>query len=275
MQWMVRLLTLCAGILLAFGLAAMPQSATSPATNSKKVRIAAEDNWPPFSDERGQGLSKQLVQAALAASGYKIETIAMPYARALHETAQGDVDGCWNVTRQQSTLDQYLLHQTPLFQARASYYYHGKVRPYRSVADIPNNTVVGVILGYEYGDLYEQHKQRFKLVEVSTHGQLIQLLDAGKLDLAIFFDDVLAYYLHQPEFQQVKLLRGHTNHVSDIFVAFTKNQARSVELATALDRGLAELKRSGTYQRLLEQYLAKPSVERASVEQPTAVPTQE
>lgn len=278
MQWMIRLLTLCAGILLATGLAAMPQSSAASATNSKKVRIAAEDNWPPFSDERGQGLSKQLVQAALAASGYQIETIAMPYARALHETAQGDVDGCWNVTRQQSTLDQYLLHQTPLFQARASFYYHDNVQSYRSVADIPDDTVVGVILGYEYGDLYEQHKQRFKLVEVSTHGQLIQLLDAGKLDVAIFFDDVLAYYLRKPEFQQVKLLRGHTNHVSDIFVAFTKNKTRSVELATALDRGLAELKRNGTYQRLLEQYLADlatPAVERTPVEQPTAVPTQE
>lgn len=259
MQWMVRLLVLIAGVMLAFGIAAKPQSSASMSPSNKKVRIAAEDNWPPFSDERGQGLSKQLVQAALASSGYQIETIAMPYARALHETDQGDVDGCWNVTKQQSTLDHYELHQTPLFQARASFYFHREVRPYSSVADIPNDTIVGVILGYEYGDLYEQHKQRFKLVEVSTHAQLIQLLAAGKLDVAIFFDDVLAYYLRQPQFKQVALLRGHTNHVSDIFVAFTKHKPRSRELAAALDRGLAELKRSGTYQRLLTQYLAELS----------------
>lgn len=216
------------------------------------IRIAAEDNWPPFSNEKGQGLSQQLVSAAFASQGFAIETIAMPYARALHETAQGDVDACWNVTRQQSTLETYLLHQTPLFRVQASFYYHQQRLNYRSVQDIPDGTVVGVILGYEYGDLYEQHKQRFKLVQVSTHQQLIQLLASNKLDLAIFFDDVLDYYLQQPELRRVKLLRGQPNHVSDIFVAFDKKNPRSTEYAKALDAGLQHLHHTGAYRQLMQ-----------------------
>ncbi len=218
------------------------------------VRIAAEDNWPPFSDENGKGLSTQLVSAAFARSGYRIETIVVPYARALHYTAHGKTEACWNVTRQGSTERDYLLHQQPLFQAASSFYFHGIAKNYRSVAEIPDGTVVGVILGYEYGDLFEQHKKRFQLVEVSTHPQLISLLQHDKVELAIFFDEVLAYYLAQPAMRQIRLQQGQRNHVSDIYVAFSRVGPRSKQLAEALDSGLLELQRSGDYQRMLNQF---------------------
>lgn len=267
MQRLLQVFAWVVGVLLLADAAAKPQVVQAGATSGDVVRIAAEDNWPPFSDEAGLGLSQQLVQAALAASGYRLDIVPMPYARALRETAQGDVDACWNVTRQQSTLDSYVLHQTPLFKAQASYYFRDTVKPYKSVADFPDNTLVGVIIGYEYGDLYEQHKQRFKLVEVSTHAQLIQLLVAGKIEVAIFFDDVLAYYLRQPQFQALNLLRGQPNHVSEIFVAFSKKQPRSVELAAALDRGLRILKKNGSYQRLTQQYLVPNAAQKSAKDQ--------
>jgi polar amino acid transport system substrate-binding protein len=111
-----------------------------------------------------------------------------------------------------------------------------------------------VILGYEYGDLFEQHKKRFQLVEVSTHPQLISLLQRDKVELAIFFDDVLDYYLAQQAFRRVRLQKGQLNHVSDIYVAFSRATQRSAELAKALDAGLNDLQRSGDYLRMLNQF---------------------
>lgn len=245
------------GLLLVFttpALAVTPDAVQAAERHQLPVRIAAEDNWPPFSDENGKGLSTQLVSAAFARSGYRIETIAVPYARALHYTAQGKTEACWNVTRQANTERDYLLHQQPLFQAASSFYFHGVAKNYRSVAEIPDGTVVGVILGYEYGDLFEQHKKRFQLVEVSTHPQLIALLQHDKVQLAIFFDDVLAYYLAQPALRQIRLEKGQLNHVSDIYVAFSRVSPRSEVLAQALDAGLKELQRNGDYQRLLRQF---------------------
>jgi polar amino acid transport system substrate-binding protein len=230
-------------------------------TGQAPVQIAAEDNWPPFSDENGKGLSSQLVSAAFARSGYRIATIAVPYARALHYTAAGRTEACWNVTRQANTARDYLLHQQPLFQASSSFYFHGVAKNYRSVAEIPDGTVVGVILGYEYGDLFEQHKKRFQLVQVSTHPQLITLLAQNKLELAIFFDDVLAYYLAQPALRQIRLQKGQLNHVSDIYVAFSRASPRSQQLADALDAGLTGLRRSGDYQRILKQFRQKHSTD--------------
>jgi polar amino acid transport system substrate-binding protein len=222
--------------------------------NKLPVRIAAEDNWPPFSDEKGQGLSAQLVSAAFAQSGYKIETVVVPYARALHYTAKGKTDACWNVTRQANTERDYLLHQQPLFQAPSSFYYHRQVKAYQSVRDIPDGTVVGVIRGYEYGDLFEQHKKRFQLVEVSTHPQLIALLQHDKVELAIFFDDVLDFYLSAPHFANHRLQRGALNFVSEIYVAFSRTKPRSQALADALDQGLIQLRQTGDYQRIWQQF---------------------
>ena len=223
------------------------------------VRIAAEDNWPPFSDERGEGLSRQLVETAFKSQGYAIETLVVPYARALHYTEHGTTDAVWNLTRQQSTEQTFLLHQLPLFQATSSFYYQSSTADYQTVADIPDKTVVGVIIGYEYGDLYEQHKDRFRLVAVSTHPQLIALLADNKIDLAIFFDDVLRHYQQQMPSPVTEFRRGQVNHQSHLFVGFDKNDPQSAKRAAALDRGLRALQASGDYQRLLSQYLGEPT----------------
>ena len=246
----------CAGLMLfplTYATASAPAALPTEAT--ELLTIAAEDNWPPFSDEHGKGLSYLLVNAALKSQGYQIRTEVVPYARALYLTEQGKTDALWNVTRQKNTEQDFLLHQVPLFQARSSFYFHRHAGWFKSVADIPDRAIVGVILGYEYGDLFEQHKHRFRLVEVSTHQQLIAMLSQDKLDLAIFFDDVLAYYLQKMSGKKPRLAKGHPNYVSDIYVAFDKRDPKSSSRAAALDAGLRQLQQSGDYQRMLQHYL--------------------
>jgi polar amino acid transport system substrate-binding protein len=236
---------------LIWSVSAVSQDERPSAEPTMPIRIAAEDNWPPFSDSQGQGLSEQLVKAAFATQGYQITTVVVPYARALHFTSQGTTDACWNVTRQHNTEQEFTLHKIPLFTADSSFYYYRTLQPYDSAAQIPNGTVVGVILGYEYGDVYEQHKHRFQLVQVSTHSQLIGLLNSGKLDMAIFFDDVLGYYLQKKGIKAQHIQRGKLNYRSEIYLAFSKENPQSSKRAAALDAGITELKKSGVYQQLL------------------------
>lgn len=238
--------------LLIWPVLAVSQDDRTSIDPARMIRIAAEDNWPPFSDHQGLGLSEQLVKAAFATQGYQISTVVVPYARALYSTRLGDTDACWNVTRQLTTEQEFILHKIPLFTADSSFYYYLKAQPYPSVAQIPDGAVVGVILGYEYGDLYEQHKHRFHLVRVSTHTQLIGLLNSGKLDLAIFFDDVLHYYLQKEGIKAQNIYRGQLNYRSEIYLAFSKDNPQSRKRAEALDAGITELKKSGVYQKLLQ-----------------------
>ena len=244
------------GLLIVLSYAASALQIAAP--SNKVVSIAAEDNWPPFSDERGRGLSTAIVSAAYKLAGYQIKTIAVPYARALYYTEHNTTNGCWNVTRQRSTKQKFLFHEIPLFKAASSFYYFKTAKSYQSVADIPDKAIVGVILGYEYGDLFEEHKARFQLVEVSNHEQLLALLNDDKLDLAIFFDDVLNYYLERLKRKDLQIVRGNLNYISEIFVAFNRDDLENKARAAALDHGLRLLHENGDYQKLLKQFSISP-----------------
>jgi len=65
---------------LAFSAPLMAENETLPI-----VRLAAENSWAPYSDERGEGLSNRLVKAAYAAVGLDAKISVMPYARVEHQ----------------------------------------------------------------------------------------------------------------------------------------------------------------------------------------------
>ena len=215
--------------------------------------IAAEDSWPPYSDSQGQGISQQLVRAALQTAGHDLRIEAMPYARALTLADYGDADAAWNVTLDDSTRLRFHFGQQPLLRASGYFYYpRGREQSYQSLADVPDNTRIAVINNYEYGNTFVAHQARFQLVRVSTQEQIIKLLLSGRAEMAIMFDRVADYTMQQTA-TQGQLSRGALNHVSDIYLAFNKSKASSLRYARDLDRGLAEIRASGRYDDILRQ----------------------
>lgn len=216
------------------------------------LKLAAEDAWPPFSDAQGNGYSRDLALAAFALSGVSLEIQSVPYARALNMTLAGQVDGCWNVTRQPNTEEQYLFGDEPLFTASASYYFKtGKEKNWQSPADIPDGTVLAVINGYEYGAEFEKHRHRLKLIEVSKQQQMIAMLISERVAGAIFFDRVFDYTMAGSHYDRSLIRRGQQNHTSDIYIAFSRLNPASAEYAKQLDEGLKTLKSNGEYQRIM------------------------
>lgn len=217
------------------------------------LTIAAEDAWPPFSDDQGMGFSRELATAAFQLAGITLTIQTVPYARALNMTQAGVTDACWNVTRQPSTERQFVFGEVPLFQAAASYYYKtGKEKNYRRPADIPDGTRIAIINGYEYGAEFEEQKQRFHLIEVSKQKQMLSLLVNDRADMAVFFDRVFDYSMVHSHFDRSLFSRGHINHISDIYIAFSRRNPAATDYARQLDNGLRALKESGEYDRIME-----------------------
>src|SRR5690606_13331903 len=79
----------------------------SAAPLSQTVTLAAEDSWPPYSNKKGEGISRNIIQSAFNAVGIKVKFVVAPYARALRLTELGQVHGCFNVTKQSSTLEKF------------------------------------------------------------------------------------------------------------------------------------------------------------------------
>lgn len=210
--------------------------------HSEKMLLAAENSWPPFSNKNGFGLSRTIIEQALKGSGYKLEFVVVPYARALHMTINGQVDGCFNVTRQANTQAEFIFGNTPLLKAQASYYYPSDTKHvYQSIDEIPNGTSIGLISGYEYGDQYERNRHRFHEVRVASQKQIIGMLVSHRIPMAIMFDKVAAYTLKEMKLPADIIVKGHVNHVSDIYVAFSRQRHGVQGMVNALDKGLRRL----------------------------------
>ncbi|MBU2887518.1 transporter substrate-binding domain-containing protein [Gilvimarinus agarilyticus] len=219
---------------------------------NRMVRIAAEDSWLPFSGPQGRGLSHQIAAEAFATQRYQLLIHAAPYARALRMVEQGQVDACWNVTRQANTEARFHFGTEPLLHAGVSFIYRAdNVHPYTQIADIPNGTKIGVILGFEYGDVFERHKHRFKIQAVPTQKSLLLMLEAQRFDLVLMFDEVFAFNLDALELDPAAFIKGRSFYRSDIFIAFDASSPRSVVLSDALDKGLKHLRQTGRYAEIM------------------------
>lgn len=209
---------------------------------AKTITLAVENSWPPYADKQGNGISKQRIVAALSSSEYQVEFVPVPYARALRMMLAGSVDGCFNVTRQADTEANYRFGNQPLLQAQASHFYPAdNTYVYASVEQIPDNIRIGLIIGYEYGETYEKHRHRFVEVRVSEQRQIIQLLQQKRIDMAIMFDEVANYALKEMKLAADAVKKGEINHVSDVYVAFNKENPELADFIKALDSGLLEL----------------------------------
>lgn len=205
-----------------------------------KIKLAAENSWPPYSNEVGEGISKDIIQRAFDSVGVEVEFIVVPYARALLLAQLGKVDGAFNVTKQKSTLDKFAFGEVPILQVKASFYYHKESGlNFKTVDEIPAGTSIALILDYEYGELYEKDRDRFNEVRVSNQKQIIKLLQLKRVDMAIMFDDVAEYYLSELTLNKDEIKKGHINHTSDIFVAFNKYKDLS-EVILLLDQGIQQ-----------------------------------
>ena len=215
--------------------------------------LAIEDSWPPYADEYGQGYSRVIVEEAFRAVDLAPEIQTHPYARALYLAEKGLVNGCFNVTRQKSTEAVYHFGEEPLLIAPASFF----IRPdyvlqAKTLKDLPDDFKIGVITGYEYGDIFEEEKHRLKVSDVRTQEQLIQMIKLEHVDGIIMFDEVARYYFNKLGLSQNNLERAFTNHVSDIYIAFTKDNPASKYLSKELDKGLKILKNSRKYNLIFD-----------------------
>lgn len=217
-----------------------------------EIHLGAENSWPPYSNQYGQGVSTNIVKAAFAKVGMTTKISVHPYARVLHDLKAGVLEGGYNVTRQENTEQDFIFGSEPILQANAHWYFAPGTRlPEGTPTDLPNGYKVGGIIGYEYGDIFERERPRFKEMRVSRQSQLVKLLLQGRIDAAIMFEAEAVETLKMMGLPENSVQKGMFNHTSDIYLAFSRKHKKAIENAKAFDEGLRLLKASGEYRKLL------------------------
>lgn len=219
-------------------------------TNKQTIKLAAEDNWAPFARATGTGISHSLINSAFSRVGIDVNSIVVPYSRGLVMAQKGLVDGVFNLVKEKSTQDHFIFGNEPLFSATASFYQNTN-SPIQ-VSDkwqLPPNTKVGIIDGYEYGDQLLL-LPNIHILKLSNHNQLINLLLLDRIDLAIMYDLVAEQYIGQMGVS-ADIKQTFTNHTGQVYLAFSKKNPEAESLAKLLDSGLNALKQDGSYQKIM------------------------
>ena len=150
--------------------------------------IAVEDDAAPWSQRDGSGYANDLVTAAFKAVGVDVELRVMPYARCKRMAVNGELAACLSMSPAAEFAGLVQLSTKPLFTCHAGYFYSVNKPPrVKRQDDLPRDTVVGTVIGYEYPAAFERLSQRGVIIREESPSEDVNLkkLALGRVDLAL------------------------------------------------------------------------------------------
>lgn len=230
---------------------------------AEQITLVAENDWYPYSAQREgriTGLTVDLVRAAYASVGISVQLKSMPFARCMALVERGDELGCFNSGQDlKHSQDSYLFHATPLLLNSNGIYAKATSLESGLGPAALSGRRVGLTHGASYGDAIEANQAIVRVVALTDLANL-RMLTAGRADFAVM-DDRVFDHLEQAHATELhgKLKRvGKAFSDLPIFVAFSKRHPDAARQATLLDRGLAALRASGEYQRIIDRWRLPP-----------------
>lgn len=240
--------------------------AAGSAAGEKPVRVVSLEAPPLVYSMGGNvfGALTDVVREGFSRMGKTVDIAVMPWSRAIASVRYGDADAVFYAIRN-GEREEYLHYpDEPLWQERTVAVQLVNA-PVSLDADLLNarNVRLGVGRGYYYGPRMEQllKAEAFAAVEAVVNAESnLQKLLAGRIDA--FLTDHL---------NALKLLRDHAvgmrlEMVSDMhgkpaildsspsYLAFSR-EAVPGDMARRFSETLSEMKRDGTYKRIMARYM--------------------
>lgn len=222
-------------------------------SSAETITLGAENDWVPYANQDGAGMSNEMVRAAYKAVGIDVAFEVGPYNRLLKSVRDGGLLGAFNVPRERSNEDVYLFGKKPLFTALSAYY-HNRDNPLRATRkeELVNGEKVGVVFDYGYGDFFTNN-DRIAKIEVRSDLLNLRKLAKGRLDATILYDKTARKLIEENGLGD-KIAKAFDSESADIYVAFSKVFPKAQYYADKLDEGLAVIKANGVYQKILDAY---------------------
>ncbi|WP_179958252.1 substrate-binding periplasmic protein [Chitinimonas arctica] len=214
--------------------------------------------YPPYcaSDLPEQGVFTALTQAAFKAAGYDSTVLFRPWARALAEARTGQHDALLAVWYQ-AEREKYLVFTDPLWTNQIGFF--GRVEQ-AGLAVQPLSGLkryrIGVVRGYA-------NPPEFDAADLTTDLSVDDLFNlkkllAGRVDLALI-DKTLADYLIRsklPEAAGKLIWREPPVATMPLYVAIPRSRPDYRKRLADFNRGLAEIRRNGEYDRIVKRHAA-------------------
>lgn len=239
--------------MIRWGLIILCLLGSAAVSSAESITLGAENDWVPYSNQDGTGMSNEIVRAAYKAVGIDVVFQVGPYNRLLKSVREGEILGAFNVPKERSNEDIYIFGKTPLFTALSAYY-HNRDRPLaaKRKEELVNGEKVGIVFDYGYGDFFSNN-DRITKIEVRSDLLNLRKLAKGRIDATILYDKTAKKLIEENGLTD-KIEKAFDSESADIYVGFSKTFPKARYYADKLDEGLAMIKANGTYQKILEAY---------------------
>lgn len=216
---------------------------------------AAQDPWAPFvqKDTASPGVSVEILIEAMKSQGHEVDFKIMPWTRALNEVKDGRIDvlvATWFTNERTSFLnysEPYLENSLKFIKRKGDgYEYNGM--------DSLSGKTVGIIRNYGYGDDF-LGASNFKKPEANDLVSNAKKLIAGRIDLTLE-DELVAKStlsgagMNLADFE----FTNNALSVNPLHVTSGLANPNNAKYIDAFNKGLAEIKSNGTFDKILAKY---------------------
>lgn len=239
-----------------FGLFAAIFLSTNLALAADTVTIGAEDDWAPYSGQEGgtpKGFTVELVKEVFKTQGIDVKYVSLPFARCMEEVKQAKLMACFNHAWDEKEDPAYTFHKDPMFIGEIGLYAPtSSTESGLTTKDLEGKTI-GTTHGYTYGAAFDENKKIIK--DVAKQDVLnVKKVAAGRLKYTAIYTRVFDDIIRRNPDMKGKLKQIGTVHTHGLWTAFSKGMKDSSKYVEAFNKGLAEVKKNGTYAKLEQKY---------------------
>ena len=224
---------------------------------AETITLVGEDNWYPYAALKNgkiRGFSVDIIEAAYAKAGIKVEFVSAPYSRCLMMAKTGQALGCFNSLNDATLTPDFIFHREPLFKATIGIYASAK----GSKRTVSNPDLGGHRIGltheYTYGNDIENDTTIIREIAPSDLSNLRKLI-LGRSEYSLVYTRIADYLqnTYPTEFKG-KIRQVGVVLEDQLFISFSKKWPDSRRFSDLLDQGLLAIREDGTYKKLEQKW---------------------
>ena len=232
-----------------------------PARADTPLILAAPEGRPNTYVENGvvTGFFTDLVLEAFRRQHRTVEIRIMPWLRCIEETRVGHVDGMYIIYRTPDREPYFDYPHEPLtLLHEMAFVRNGPRASLRFDPDQPSGRRVAILSHSHHGPRLDDalRSGRFPVLEIDGYDNLVNMLAAGRIDVAIAVRDPMQETIDKLGLQD-KIIRLQPElDLVPSYLTFTKVRDMSAA-RRAFDEAIRSMKADGTYDAIARKYAAR------------------
>ncbi|MED4583571.1 transporter substrate-binding domain-containing protein [Brevibacillus choshinensis] len=253
---MIRVKKIGIGLLIGMVLLMiMGMTIPSEVHQEKVIRIAGDNNFPPFEyfAQSGvfSGFNVDIMNAISIETGMRIEFIPLPWNEALEALRNGQVDAVQGM-KYSPARDKLYDFSAPYFLSSQGIFVRTDNMHIFEIGDL-NGRKVSIQKADIAGDLFRE-LQKTNFIETDSQEEAVQLLLDGKVDAFVGNRITGQYFLQKNNQQsQIKIVGDPINPTNYGVAVLPKN----VQLLTEINKAILKIKQNGTYDKIERKWFGE------------------